>query len=869
MAESSDGNIGDNITNSKCGSNMHCIKGLLLPMWDPEPYTATLEDRITFAIGFTLAIIYIFIGMSLVTEIFAIATEKIIAQKMVVKKVLPNGETKITKVPVWNPIVAQYTLGIIGTCAPEILLTLVEVIKFNFTAGELGPGTIVGAGAYNLFIIQGICIGSITRGKSKKIQELPQYFITAAWAIFAYVWLFIILIPSSKGVVEVWEALLTLLFFPILVLTAYLMDKKFFGLCTTTKRVSSSSDGSPDGMMEKLENRYNELVAEVKESTPNRISGVVTQVAAVRLLREIPKGRGYYRMQATKGISGGADLINAKRLQELVSHNENARQQLSNAADKNKQFFYFDPSSYSVMEDVGVFYVNVVRRGLDLNQDVSIDFTTRDGSGKAGIDYQPTKGTILFQNGEKVKRIPITMIDDDEFTNDSDFYIDICNPQLANSQPNGDLKLVVENSSATIHKMDDDQGGVFHFEHEQLDTHENCGEMDVLVKRSSGVKGRVQIKFEIEPISAQPELHYLQPVEMTLLFEPRQTEQNIKVKILNEGKVKKEKTFKVTLKEPQWREELTTSHEASTSKIRKNRSRQSSAAKYEIQDVEHDEATGSINISKLGRPRLGSPTSTTVTIRESEHVKATLEEIMNISDNFGELVSSSSWREQFSEAVALNGDVDPETGARKMPSFKHFVTHFLTIFWKVLFATIPPTHIGFGWPTVFCSLLYIGLMSTLLGDLASQLGCTIGLHDDITAITFVALGTSLPDMFGSRMAAIKEETADAAIGTVNGGVAVNVFVGLGLSWSVAAIYQSYHDSVLQVPPGTLAFSFTLFIVFAFVCNTVVLLRRMAPIFGELGGPEIPKVFTLVFFVMLWIMYVVLAALDSYCVISTF
>lgn len=39
------------------------------------------------------------------------------------------------------------------------------------------------------------------------------------------------------------------------------------------------------------------------------------------------------------------------------------------------------------------------------------------------------------------------------------------------------------------------------------------------------------------------------------------------------------------------------------------------------------------------------------------------------------------------------------------------------------------------------------------GDLASILGCMIGLKDTVTAITLVALGTSLPDTFASKIAA--------------------------------------------------------------------------------------------------------------------
>lgn len=42
------------------------------------------------------------------------------------------------------------------------------------------------------------------------------------------------------------------------------------------------------------------------------------------------------------------------------------------------------------------------------------------------------------------------------------------------------------------------------------------------------------------------------------------------------------------------------------------------------------------------------------------------------------------------------------------------------------------------------SIVMIGLLTAFIGDLASHFGCTIGLKDSVTAVVFVALGTSVP-----------------------------------------------------------------------------------------------------------------------------
>lgn len=73
----------------------------------------------------------------------------------------------------------------------------------NFDAGELGPGTIVGSAAFNMFVIIGLCVWVIPDGESRKIKHLRVFFITAFWSIFAYIWLYLILAVISPGIVEV------------------------------------------------------------------------------------------------------------------------------------------------------------------------------------------------------------------------------------------------------------------------------------------------------------------------------------------------------------------------------------------------------------------------------------------------------------------------------------------------------------------------------------------------------------------------------------------------------------------------------------------------------------------------------------------
>merc|ERR1711950_28955 len=108
----------------------------------------------------------------------------------------------------------------------------------------------------------------------------------------------------------------------------------------------------------------------------------------------------------------------------------------------------------------------------------------------------------------------------------------------------------------------------------------------------------------------------------------------------------------------------------------------------------------------------------------------------------------------------------------------------------------------------------IGLLTAIVGDLAGIFGCLVGLKDSVTAITFVALGTSLPDTFASKAAATAERTADNAIGNVTGSNSVNVFLGLGLPWLIAAIYHFSSEDGFEVKAGALTFSVTIYIICA-------------------------------------------------------
>ena len=124
------------------------------------------------------------------------------------------------------------------------------------------------------------------------------------------------------------------------------------------------------------------------------------------------------------------------------------------------------------------------------------------------------------------------------------------------------------------------------------------------------------------------------------------------------------------------------------------------------------------------------------------------------------------------------------------------------------------------------------------------------------------------DTFASKVAAIADEYADSSIGNVTGSNAVNVFLGIGVAWSMAAIVHAARGTRFLVNPGSLGFSVMIFCVFALVAIALLMARRFASkVLGELGGPTSYKIPTAICLCLLWIMYVILSALESYCHIA--
>jgi solute carrier family 8 (sodium/calcium exchanger) len=242
-----------------------------------------------------------------------------------------------------------------------------------------------------------------------------------------------------------------------------------------------------------------------------------------------------------------------------------------------------------------------------------------------------------------------------------------------------------------------------------------------------------------------------------------------------------------------------------------------------------------------------------------------------------EHLGSDSWKDQWVAAVYINGSYEEQKDASALD----WVLHTLSLPFKLVFALTPPPQILNGWPAFWISLGFIAALTAFVGDTAQLFGCVMQVPDEITAITFVALGTSLPDTFASKTAAMEEPYADASVGNVTGSNSVNVFLGLGIAWTIGSVYwgnlgatsewqarykhrqiMCVGDNVVTANPdgafvvfaGSLGFSVLVYTSLA-VFGTALLQYRRVHAGGELGGEGLFKRISAAIFFCLWLSYV--------------
>jgi len=611
-----------------------------------------------------------------------------------------------------------------------------------------------------------------------------------------------------------WEAIVTLSMFPVLVLFAWLQDVHYFdGKCPCCKK----TDG------EQLSEEQNSRV-KVARVTPMDEKEIVKSllesgkpvneetIAAELQFRQQKEKKSYmmYRVNAIRGISGKKRVLHMEPEPEASSTELGQLKPVS--SEPPKEFkppstatsFEFNTLEYAVREDAGTLSVAVLRNG---NRDSvhTIQYETVDGTACAGEDYMPAQGTLVFNKGDHKKIVEVQIIQDDEIEQDEYFYVALKNPK-------GNSVSIGNGAICSVKILDVSHPGKVGFKHGHKNVQESAENVKLKVVRREGSQGNFFVSYKTQDGTAIAGIDYVEK-SGTLKFGPCETVMCIYVDIIDNGEVEaRPRSFECWLSTP--------NNENNTAELLED--------KHKIRiDISDDESYSKMynGFVKMWR-------------KQKQHFS----------------LSTGTWKEQFEDAVEPPKD----------PSYLDFFLHSIAFPWKLIFAFIPPTDYLNGWLTFGCSLAATGVVTMFIGEVASTWGCMIGMSKAMVAITIVALGTSMPDTFASRTATIMAPDADAAIGNVTGSNSVNVFLGLGLPWVISAVYSSVSDDVeyYVVPQGTLAFAVAVFTPCALVALGFLLIRR-AFVGGELGGEPCSRYSTTLLFVLLWVFFIFMAGLKDY------
>ena len=81
---------------------------------------------------YLLLLLWLFVGVAIVADVFMSAIERITSEEQKIEMPTPKGsKPKVYYMRIWNPTVANLTLMALGSSAPEILLSVIELLGNN------------------------------------------------------------------------------------------------------------------------------------------------------------------------------------------------------------------------------------------------------------------------------------------------------------------------------------------------------------------------------------------------------------------------------------------------------------------------------------------------------------------------------------------------------------------------------------------------------------------------------------------------------------------------------------------------------------------------------------------------------------------
>jgi len=206
----------------------------------------------------------------------------------------------------------------------------------------------------------------------------------------------------------------------------------------------------------------------------------------------------------------------------------------------NDQGLQFESATYSVAEDAGAVLISVTR-GDDTNSAASVDYATSDLTATNGSDYTGTTNTLAFAPGERVKLVPVAILNDGIAEPTKTFRVTLSNPSGGVLGPR---------TITIVTLQDNDPGLGFELSSYSVCEKAQAGEITLMVVRGNdGTLGPITVDYATSDLTATAGNDY-QAVSNTLAFQENETVKSLTVPILRPPATGGTKTFRVTLTNP-------------------------------------------------------------------------------------------------------------------------------------------------------------------------------------------------------------------------------------------------------------------------------------------------------------------------------
>ena len=818
--------------------------------WIYHPGLSLLGDG-ALGVCYLLFLFWLFIGISILADIFMEAIEVITSKSELVQVTDADGEIISIEKMFWNPTIANLTLMALGSSAPEIILSIADTMgTLGKIPSELGPQAIVGSASFNLLVISAVSILAVNN-EIKKINMVGVFITTAIMSTWAYIWFFLVLVIISPGVVELWEAAVTLGFMVALVIIAYscdvchtkgedLEERRAAEKRQVTKaaiRILAKKFGVKavlqvgQGDEPQISKKQNMTIHD-KENILNFYEILLEKPASEATIDELldclnPENsieRIAYRKEVAKGTTHKPEFLRLKAGEK----GEAAINKIDTG--KGSKTVCFKHLRYEVAETNGFVTITIEKK---IHSAFTFWLRTVDGTAKAGEDYMAKNECFTMKEGEKERVYKIEILNDAQWEPDEEFKVQLWSEGTADQESR---RLPGDDTECTVTILDEDRPGQIGFADRELTVQRRDKSVFVPIKRINGADGTISCC--ISTINNSDILPGKKAATEQVDYIP------LKMKKITFNANEVEQVLEIEMPECEGDSENMDPADADT-------------VSFALQLSEPMPAGTTLSKKSLLFISIEATDEAAEAAANAERRKM-LEFFLS--------EKNVTWAQQFKIACMLGPSIDQDSLVVEEVSGSAAFMHLLSMFWKVFGALVPPRHHWGGWAAFIVALILIGIVTTIVGEVATVLGCVVSLKPSVTGITLVAMGTSLPDTFASMTAARTSQYADSAIGNVTGSNSVNVFLGMGLPWLIATIWwRTKHDSDYFVPPGSMSFSVIVFLAVSMACFLILGLRRCC-LGGELGGQGCARPLSAGILFVLWLIYVIFVSLESYGVI---